>query len=593
MQIKNGGAQLKNIELTEASDMTLVEVTRSGMMDAYAELWKRHSPAVLAAIRSFTGFDPDDVAQETFLRVLQQIRSGRGPETAFRAYAIMTARNISTNMARSRSSDETTGNDDSVFEMHTLEQPDMAETVLGNSFTQQVYSSLPTRWQEVLWYRDVEDLPVRELCTYLGMSENATSALLKRAREGFKLAWIAANLEPATGLSQDCKWVVERLPQLTRGKVSAATRKKLESHFETCTRCAILAEESDRLHSRLALVLLPGLLGGAGAVGYTAWLQSEAITSVSAAAATVEADHTSVANFHSGLDALSKSKAAVVPIAVASVGLLIAAIAFSTGDTQPSVASPAPTDDVVVQVDPESQEVTEEDSVDDSPGTTSQQEQEDNAQIDAGAPQEDNQVSADSGNAVETAPGTDAPAVLPVALSASPADGVEVGVFPRLVGVGTPNASVTLTIQNERGENYAHTLTADAQGRWAYTPNALMGQVRVSGTQAYSYQGKEYVDDVVLIGVYEVGRGLSIDVQQINAQQTRIRLTGLDTPTKNQVVNVESTALGTLASNQSATSPGEVLFTVPYPRAALGDLRFWQGNTSEGPRRVWWRILGD
>lgn len=118
-------------------------------------------------------------------------------------------------------------------------------------------------------------------------------------------------------------------------------------------------------------------------------------------------------------------------------------------------------------------------------------------------------------------------------LSAAPIDGIETGVYPRLAGRGAPGASINLLIKNEWGQSYEHALTADAQGRWVYTPAILLGQLTVIGQQSYSYQGNDFIDDEVIIGTYSVGYGLGIEVHAISAEETRIRVTGLASPTKN------------------------------------------------------------
>jgi len=590
---------LRRIDIAALSDMALVELTRSGDMDAYGELWRRHSSALLVAARCFTGFDPDDVVQETFLRVLQQLREGRGPETAFRAYAIMTARNVARNLARHRSGDEVTSVEDHVFESQLPAVPDFGNTVVKSAFTQHVFSSLPTRWQEALWYREVEGLPVQELCVYLGMSENAASVLLKRAREGFKQAWIAANLEPATHLSTDCQWVVEKLPQFVRGKSSARTERKLASHLDSCTRCGVLSNEAERLHERLALVMLPVLFGGSAFSGYAAWLQSGTASAAAASMAQGSAEAVQMGVGGSGV-----VKAAVVPFAVLSAGALAVSIAFSL---PPDSSAPlVPQAEDTLPVPSEASMDTGESAV--SPASDDDRETTTGAGEEVTAPvggRDENQISGlkEPGDETpsetadelgdDTTPSTDEPQNGPSALAASPADGVEVGVYPRLIGVGAPHATVHLTMVNQNGQSAGHTLTADAQGRWAYIPTQLMGQVTVSGYQEYSFAGETRTDSMVSLGVYDVGFGLDIQVDVTGPQQTTIRVSGLAAPTKNQVVNIESTNQGTLAARHSPTAPGEVVITVPYARSALGDLRFWQGDTSVGPRRTWWRTLQD
>lgn len=586
---------MKSIGIAAASDMALVELTRSGNMDAYGELWRRHSAALLVAVRCFTRFDPDDVVQETFLRVLQQLQDGRGPETAFRAYAIMTARNVAKNMARDRNGGEITGVEEHVLDAQAQYAPDSGDTVLKSAFTQQVFSSLPTRWQEALWYREVEGLQIQELCVYLGMSENAASVLLKRAREGFKQAWIAANLEPAAHLPSDCQWVVEKIPQFARGKASARAERKLASHFESCTRCAILSNEAERLHERLAMVLLPALFGGSAFTGYAAWLQSGA----SPAAATVAQGSAHVVQ--AGIGGSSVAKTAVVPLAVLSAGALAASIAFSMPPDSYIPRTPQAEDTPAMPSAASASEGDNENSdVDNAQDPTAGA---DDAVIEALDREEGDQVhdtkypanepaseaSEDSGDTTDNS--TDEPPTTPIVLTATPADGIEVGVYPRLIGTGAPHATVYLSMRNQNGQTAEHTVVADAQGRWVYTPTQLMGQVTITGYQEYSLSGETRQDSVAPLGVYEVGYGLDIQVDATGPQQTTIRVSGLAAPTKNQVVNIESTAHGMLARRHPATEPGGVVITVPYARSTLGDLRFWQGDTSEGPRRTWWRTL--
>lgn len=615
---------MKNIDPAQASDIALVELTRSGVNEAYAELWKRHAPAVVTAARYFTGFDPEDVAQEAFLRILQQIQAGRGPDTAFRAYAIMTARNVATNMARDRKSTEITGVDDSAFEAASAEIPGTEAQVLRSAFTQQVFASLPTRWQEVLWYREVEDLPVQEFSTYLGMTENATSALLKRAKEGFKQAWIAANLEPVAGLPPECQWVVDKLPQLVRGKATMHTRRRVTAHFETCARCAILSEQSEQLHSRLAMVLLPALLGGAGATGYLASSQWGAATAGGApvfdpAAASSLAPFTAppaepaLAPLAPGdpvaaLAGGTVSKIVGVPLAALAVGALAVSIAFTVAASPgsspaavelqaegPKHPQTAPSERDAGDGEPSGKGAGANDAGDrgaDADGVS------DDGVSGGGATAGDDSAGDGDGasgeNGAETGDDGSASAPTSIAyapLSGAPIDGVEPGVFPRLVGLGASQATIDLTFANEYGEAVTRTVAADLQGRWAASTVPLMGQVTVTGRQAYTMADGDRVDAEVVLGTFAVGWGLDIAVDIESAQSTRIRVTGVTGETRNQVVNIESTAVGTLAARQVATAPGEVVLIVPYARASLGDLHYWQGDTSEGPRRVWWRQL--
>lgn len=72
---------MRPTDLEALDDVALVGLVRTGDTEAFGELWRRHAASVTAIVRSFTGYDPDDVASEAFARVLRQLRAGGGPET--------------------------------------------------------------------------------------------------------------------------------------------------------------------------------------------------------------------------------------------------------------------------------------------------------------------------------------------------------------------------------------------------------------------------------------------------------------------------------------------------------------------------------
>ncbi|MBL3685362.1 sigma-70 family RNA polymerase sigma factor [Leucobacter zeae] len=219
------------------SEMELLELSRTGDRAAFGELWHRHAGAVLAAIRRHTSLPPEDIRQETFLRIWEQLRAGKGPRTSLRAYAIITARSVASEVGRRRTVVEVTGVADDALEHLAGSAHDASIQLLEDHFTASVFRSLSPRWREVLWYRDVEGLAVREFCHLLGLNENSASALLKRAREGFKQAWITSQLHVPGGGSASCRWVLERLSQYVRGQSSIVTAQKIESLIAVCGDC--------------------------------------------------------------------------------------------------------------------------------------------------------------------------------------------------------------------------------------------------------------------------------------------------------------------------------------------------------------------
>lgn len=263
----------KHLNLPQLSDAELLSLTRSGRSDAFGELWSRHQGAVIAATRSFTRYEPEDLAQEAFARVYASVMRGGELPASFRAYVASTSRRI----AIDRSAKEkgmTFGDWEECTELVIGPYVDHADAVLERKATAEAFAALPSRQREVLWYRDVEDLPVKEVALYLGLSENATSALLKRAREALKDSWVEMQLVSPRGQKADCVEVVPKLGKFSRGSLSPRSSRAVEAHLVECEHCAALAVEADLLRRRLALVLLPMFLLG-GAPSYLEWIESK------------------------------------------------------------------------------------------------------------------------------------------------------------------------------------------------------------------------------------------------------------------------------------------------------------------------------
>lgn len=265
---------------TTLSDVELLERARAGDTEAYGELWRRHQPAARrAAAAVTTRYEPDDLVVEAFMRIYDLIRRGKGPETGFRSYLFRSIRNISIDWARSAAPV-------SLDDADKLEDPSFSEestsAALDRALTVQAFTSLPARWQEVLWYSEVEQLSPQRIAPILGMKPSAVSTLAHRAREGLRVAWIQAHIASVPAGSEHA-WVLERLGARARKSLSRRDAARVEAHLGTCTKCLTASEEADRVGSRLALVLLPLALGAAGSVGYLASLQTGGVSAAVAA----------------------------------------------------------------------------------------------------------------------------------------------------------------------------------------------------------------------------------------------------------------------------------------------------------------------
>lgn len=241
------------------SDLELINQVRAGSTDAFGALWTRHGDAGLRAARQITRrFDPEDLVQEAFTRVLAAIRRGHGPTDAFRPYLYSAIRRISMNWTRDDS--EAAPLEDLADQMDP--EAIFEDSALERTITGRAYASLRSEWRSILWYTEVEGIPAREAGTFLGLSPNAAAALAYRAREGLRIAWLRAHVNSG-GVSDTCKWSVERLSPYKRGSLARRDRDVLEEHLTACLRCAILLEELDDIAGNFKIVILP-LVAGAG-----------------------------------------------------------------------------------------------------------------------------------------------------------------------------------------------------------------------------------------------------------------------------------------------------------------------------------------
>jgi RNA polymerase sigma factor (sigma-70 family) len=274
--------ELPGSDLASASDADLLELSKQGSSAAFGELWARHAAAGRTVARSFTSsLDPDDLVAEAFTKIFQLLLKGKGPTGAFRPYLFTAIRNTAASWGRAR-------RETSIDTLESFEDPASSEesslAALDNGLTASAFRALPTRWQEVLWYSEVESMTPAQIAPLLGMSANSVAALSYRAREGLRQAWIGAHLK-SENLSDECRWSIEHLGGYTRDGLGKRDTARLEKHLDACAKCTIAASEAEEVGSRLALVLLPLAAGIGGSAAYTHWLQTGGPSSETALAA--------------------------------------------------------------------------------------------------------------------------------------------------------------------------------------------------------------------------------------------------------------------------------------------------------------------
>ena len=261
----------EDAEAAGPSDAELIEAVRQGHVEAYEPLYERHVAAARNLARQVgrSAAEADDLVSEAFAKVLDTLRSGGGPDQAFRAYLLTTLRR--TAYDRSRRERRIQLSDD-VAEVSgaDLSVPftDTAVAGLERSLVGQAFEQLPERWRSVLWHVEVEGEAPSEVAPLFGLTPNGVSALAYRAREGLRQAYLQAHLgELGDEELQSCRGVVDRLGAWARGGLSRRERVQVDAHLDGCERCRQLASELAEVNGDLRALIAPVVLG-VGAVGY-------------------------------------------------------------------------------------------------------------------------------------------------------------------------------------------------------------------------------------------------------------------------------------------------------------------------------------
>ncbi|NIH86157.1 sigma-70 family RNA polymerase sigma factor [Amycolatopsis granulosa] len=257
---------------SSADEQVLLSRLRAGEDAAFRELFELHASAVRRLARSLAAdaSEAEDITAETFFRVLQALRRGKGPKEHVRAYLLTVARRVTWEWHGARrdvpvTDDELTSRAGAGTDAHARTAE---HTLITTAFT-----SLPERWRTVLWQTEVEGEQPAVVAPHFGLSANATAALARRARQGLRAAYLQAHLAVNRTSDVSCRGVIEKLGGYTAGSVTGAEASRVRGHLLGCASCrAMHAELRDvcsslRAHAGAVAMLAPASVAVAGGAG--------------------------------------------------------------------------------------------------------------------------------------------------------------------------------------------------------------------------------------------------------------------------------------------------------------------------------------
>ncbi len=259
------------------SDADLIASVRAGRIEEYGALYERHVEAADRLARQLCPDrgSADDVVAEAFATVLDTLREGRGPDSAFRVHLLATVRTTAEGRARKTR----LGAGPAAPAVSAPSSTDHAAGAWGNpthpaqpeylerSLVARAFSRLPERWQVVLWHTVIERESPSDVAPLLGLSPNTVSALAYRAREALRQECLQAHLAETS--ARRCRATAAKLGVWARDGLSIRERAQVEQHLDHCARCRALADELADINASLRGVVAFLVLGGA-AFGYLA-----------------------------------------------------------------------------------------------------------------------------------------------------------------------------------------------------------------------------------------------------------------------------------------------------------------------------------
>lgn len=231
-------------------DVQLIEAVRCDVA-AYGDLYAHHVGYArrLARQLSRTAAEADDLVSEAFIRTLNALRAGGGPDSAIRAYLRTAVRHAAYDRYREERRVELSGDITDAVDgvLASVPLDDTATATVEKALVRRAFAQLPERWKMVLRLIEVEGRRPADVAQNLGLTPNGVSALTYRAREALRQAYLQVHLSGAE--ARRCEPTTNVLGAWTRGGVSKRRARQVELHLAECVSCRALSTELAEINS--------------------------------------------------------------------------------------------------------------------------------------------------------------------------------------------------------------------------------------------------------------------------------------------------------------------------------------------------------
>ncbi len=157
-----------------------LERARSGDPRAFEELFRAHATAVVGYLRARHVGDPDDLANEVFVRAFRNIHTVRGDSDRFRSWLFGIAHNAAVDEARHRGRQVRETPLDSRFNVTGGDVEAEAISEIERARVEMLLDALAPDQRDVLLLRIIGELSVAQTAAVLDKSYEAVKALQRR-----------------------------------------------------------------------------------------------------------------------------------------------------------------------------------------------------------------------------------------------------------------------------------------------------------------------------------------------------------------------------------------------------------------------------
>lgn len=195
---RTGGRPSTAIGLIGATFPLVLERAAGGDRTAFAELWRSAHPGLLRYLAVVCGRDAaEDVASETWLKVIGNLGTFTGDENAFRGWLATIARNTAIDRGRrvSRHKEQPDGLTPAEGVVASVDPADLALQTLSTRAALELVATLPPAVAEMIVLRVILGLDVAQVAALVGRKPGTVRVAVHRGLKSLA-ATLARSSEP-------------------------------------------------------------------------------------------------------------------------------------------------------------------------------------------------------------------------------------------------------------------------------------------------------------------------------------------------------------------------------------------------------------